>query len=172
MRTASPPIECRSVLALGGARSGKSRYALALAVSAVYVLTIPPSPIGHSGYFTHKQELGLLGVVGIIVSSHELLQRGWRRLAGLIAMGLGFWLVFESQSKSPMRFRVPREMGSAFWERKRRRGRPARLTSRCGPRPFTKAATQILRGGTLGRPGHPQYLRGRQHEQRSWGSNG
>jgi adenosylcobinamide kinase / adenosylcobinamide-phosphate guanylyltransferase len=31
MRTASPPIECRSVLALGGARSGKSRYAIALA---------------------------------------------------------------------------------------------------------------------------------------------
>ena len=31
MNSASPPIECRSVLALGGARSGKSRYALALA---------------------------------------------------------------------------------------------------------------------------------------------
>jgi adenosylcobinamide kinase/adenosylcobinamide-phosphate guanylyltransferase len=31
MKNASPPIECRSVLALGGARSGKSRYALALA---------------------------------------------------------------------------------------------------------------------------------------------
>ena len=77
-------------------------YALALAVSAVYVLTIPASPIGHSGYFTHKQELGLLGVVGIILSSHELLHPGWRRLAGLIAMGLGFWLTIESQSKSPL----------------------------------------------------------------------
>jgi adenosylcobinamide kinase / adenosylcobinamide-phosphate guanylyltransferase len=29
-----PPIECRSVLVLGGARSGKSRYALALAEAA------------------------------------------------------------------------------------------------------------------------------------------
>src|SRR6266446_4013711 len=75
-------------------------YAIALAVSAVYVLTTPPSPIGHPGYFTHKQELGLLGAVGIILSSHELLHRGWRRLVGLIAMGLGFWLIFESQSKS------------------------------------------------------------------------
>ena len=31
MNSVPPPIECRSVLALGGARSGKSRYALALA---------------------------------------------------------------------------------------------------------------------------------------------
>jgi hypothetical protein len=54
-------------------------YAIALAVSAVYVLTTPPSPVGHLGYFTHKQELGLFGAVGIILSSHELLHRGWRR---------------------------------------------------------------------------------------------
>jgi exopolysaccharide production protein ExoQ len=77
-------------------------YAIALAVSAVYVLTTPPSPIGHPGYFTHKQDLGLLGAVGIILSSHELLHRGWRRLVGLIAIGLGFWLIFESQSKSTL----------------------------------------------------------------------
>ena len=50
-------------------------YAVALAVSAVYVLTTPPSPVGHPGYFTHKQELGLLGAISIIVSSHELLHR-------------------------------------------------------------------------------------------------
>jgi exopolysaccharide production protein ExoQ len=79
-------------------------YAIALAVSAIYVLTTPPSPIGHTGYFTHKQELGLLGAVGIILSSHELLHRGWRRLVALIAIGLGFWLVFESQSKSALAF--------------------------------------------------------------------
>jgi exopolysaccharide production protein ExoQ len=77
-------------------------YAMAFAVSAVYVLTTPPSPIGHPGYFTHKQELGLLGAVGIILSSHELLHRGWRRLVGLIVMGLGFWLVFQSESKSTL----------------------------------------------------------------------
>jgi exopolysaccharide production protein ExoQ len=77
-------------------------YAIALAVSAVYVLTIPPSPIGHPGYFNHKQELGLLGAVGIILSSHELLHRGWRRLVALIAIGLGFWLVFEAESKSTL----------------------------------------------------------------------
>jgi len=79
-------------------------YAIALAVNAVYVLTTPSSPIGHLGYFAHKQGLGLLGAVGIILSGHELLHRGWRRLFALVTMGLGFWLVFESQSKSALAF--------------------------------------------------------------------
>jgi len=77
-------------------------YVVVLVVSAVYVLTTPPSPIGHPGYFTHKQELGLVGAVGIILSSHELLHRGWRRLVALVAIGLAFWLVYESQSKSAL----------------------------------------------------------------------
>jgi exopolysaccharide production protein ExoQ len=79
-------------------------YAIALVVSAVYVLTTPPSPIGHPGYFNHKQELGFLGAAGIVLSSHELLHRGWRRLVALIAIGLAFWLVFESHSKSALAF--------------------------------------------------------------------
>jgi exopolysaccharide production protein ExoQ len=79
-------------------------YAVALVVSAVYVLTTPPSPIGHPGYFNHKQELGFLGAAGVVLSSHELLHRGWRRLVALIAIGLAFWLIFESQSKSALAF--------------------------------------------------------------------
>jgi exopolysaccharide production protein ExoQ len=77
-------------------------YAVAFAISAIYVLTTPPSPIGHPGYFTHKQELGLLGAVGIILSSYELLHRGWRRFVAVVSIGLAFWLVFESQSKSAL----------------------------------------------------------------------
>jgi hypothetical protein len=79
-------------------------FAIALAISAVYVLTTPPSPIGHPGYFTHKQELGMFAALGIILSSHELLHRGWRRLVALIAISLASWLVFESQSKSALAF--------------------------------------------------------------------
>jgi O-antigen ligase len=75
-------------------------YAIALAVSAVYVLTTSSSAIGHPGYFTHKQELGLLAAVGIILSSHVLLFGGRWRPLGLVSMCLGIWLVFESQSKS------------------------------------------------------------------------
>jgi O-antigen ligase len=77
-------------------------YFVALAISAFYVLTTPPSPIGHPGYFTHKQELGLLAAIGIILSSYEIMQRGWRRLVALVSMGLGFWLVFASESKSAL----------------------------------------------------------------------
>jgi exopolysaccharide production protein ExoQ len=79
-------------------------YVIALAISAVYVLTTPPSPIGHPGYFTHKQELGLLAAIGIILSSYEVLQRGWRRLVALVTIALAFWLVFESESKSAVAF--------------------------------------------------------------------
>ena len=75
-------------------------YAIGLVISVFYVLTTPASPIGHPGYFTHKQELGQFSAVSIILSSYELLQRGWRRVVALIALGLGFWLVFESQSKA------------------------------------------------------------------------
>jgi len=77
-------------------------YAITLAISAVYVLTTPPTPIGHSGYFTHKQELGMVGAVAIILSSHELLCHGWRRLVGLIVLGVGVWIVFASGSKSAL----------------------------------------------------------------------
>jgi exopolysaccharide production protein ExoQ len=77
-------------------------YTIALAVSAVFVLTTPPSPIGHPGYFTHKQDLGLLAAIGIILSCHEIMQRGVRLVVGLITMALAFWLVFESQSKSTL----------------------------------------------------------------------
>jgi exopolysaccharide production protein ExoQ len=79
-------------------------YILAFAVSALYVLTTPPSPIGHPGYFSHKQELGLLAATGIILSSYEILQRGWRRVVAPFTIGLGFWLVFESESKSALAF--------------------------------------------------------------------
>ena len=79
-------------------------YVMAFAVSAIYVLTTPPSPIGHPGYFTHKQELGLLGAVGVILSTHALLHPGWRRLVAVFAIGLGFWLIFESESKSALAF--------------------------------------------------------------------
>lgn len=78
----------------------------AIAVSSVFVLTTPPSPIGHPGYFTHKQELGLLAAIGIITSAYQLLQGGLRRVVAVITMGVAFWLVFESESKSALAFAV------------------------------------------------------------------
>ena len=77
-------------------------YAVALAISAVYVLTTPPSLIGHPGYFEHKQQLGQFSAVSIILSCHELRHRGWRRLVALITIGVGFWLTLESASKAAL----------------------------------------------------------------------
>ena len=45
-----------------------------------------------------------MAAVSIILSSHELLHRGWRRFVALIAVSLGLWLVFESQSKAALSF--------------------------------------------------------------------
>ena len=89
-------------------------YVFALVVSSVYVLTTPPSPIGHPGYFTHKQELGLLAAIGIILASYEVLQRGWRRLVALVMIILAFWLVFESASKSALAFALVALVASWF----------------------------------------------------------
>ena len=72
-------------------------YVLALALSAVFVLTTPPSPIGHPGYFTHKQELGLLAAIGIILSSYEFFLGGWRRIVAPVMIVLAFWLVIRER---------------------------------------------------------------------------
>jgi exopolysaccharide production protein ExoQ len=103
------------VILLPSAMRGRTKTAIpgvypclvaAMVVSAGFVLTTPPSPIGHPGYFTHKQELGLLAAIGIITSGYELLQGGWRRVVAVLAMGLAFWLVVESESKSALAFAV------------------------------------------------------------------
>ncbi len=75
---------------------------IAVAISAIYVLTTPGSPIGHPGYFIHKQELGLLSGIATILAAHELLIRGWRRWVGAISMCLTFWVIFQSQSKGSL----------------------------------------------------------------------
>lgn len=77
---------------------------IAVAINAFYVLTTPATPIGHTGYFIHKQELGMLCGATIILSSHELLFRGWRRWLAVISFCLTFWVIFESQSKGSLAF--------------------------------------------------------------------
>jgi O-antigen ligase len=74
----------------------------AVVVNAVYVLTTPSSPIGHRGYFIHKQELGMLCGAALILAAHELLFRGWRRWLAAVSICLTFWVIFESQSKGSL----------------------------------------------------------------------
>lgn len=75
---------------------------IAVAINAIYVLTTPPSPIGHPGYFIHKQELGMLCGAAIILAAHELFFSGWRRWLAAISIFLTFWVIFESQSKGSL----------------------------------------------------------------------
>jgi exopolysaccharide production protein ExoQ len=79
-------------------------YLAALALQTYYVLTTPPSAIGHTGYFTHKQELGMFGAISLLISTHEILQRGWRRYAGLVGAAVAIWILLESQSKGALAF--------------------------------------------------------------------
>ncbi|MFM9848487.1 MAG: O-antigen ligase family protein [Hyphomicrobiaceae bacterium] len=80
-------------------------YAGSLAVNAIYVLTYPPSPIGHPGYFLHKQDLGMLGAVALISSAHQLLfGRWWLRMIAAVSCATAIWLIIESESKSATAF--------------------------------------------------------------------
>jgi exopolysaccharide production protein ExoQ len=76
--------------------------AIAVAVTAVYVLTTPPGPIGHVGYFTDKQTMGMFCGAVIIISAHEILFRGWRRLLAVIVLCVAVWLLLESKSKGSL----------------------------------------------------------------------
>jgi exopolysaccharide production protein ExoQ len=75
---------------------------IAVAINAIFVMTTPPSPIGHPGYFIHKQELGMLCGAAIILAAHELFFRGWRRWLAAPSIFLTFWVIFESQSKASL----------------------------------------------------------------------
>jgi O-antigen ligase len=76
--------------------------AIAVAVTAVYVLTVPPGPVGHTGYFTDKQTMGMFCGAVIIISAHEILFRGWRRLLAIIVICIAVWLLLESKSKASL----------------------------------------------------------------------
>jgi exopolysaccharide production protein ExoQ len=76
--------------------------AIAVAVTAVYVLTTPPGLVGHVGYFTDKQTMGMFCGALIIISAHEILFRGWRRLLAAIVIFVAVWLLLESKSKASL----------------------------------------------------------------------
>ena len=76
--------------------------AIAVAITAVIVLTTPPGPVGHTGYFTDKQTMGMFCGAIIIISAHELLFNGWRRLLAIVVICVAVWLILESKSKAAL----------------------------------------------------------------------
>jgi len=75
-----------------------------LLINAVFVVTTDPTPIGHAGYFNHKQALGTFSAITIILSLHEVFRGGWRRFLGIAAICIAVWIIIESESKGSFIF--------------------------------------------------------------------
>ena len=56
--------------------------------------------LGSPGYFSFKNYLGECAAVAFLLSIHEMLYRGWRRLFGIIGAVLATYLIFSSNSKT------------------------------------------------------------------------
>jgi O-antigen ligase len=78
--------------------------AICLAINAVYVLTVPAPPLGHNGYFTDKQALGMFCGMAIIISLYELAFPGWRRVFAVLMLIVEIWIFIETKSKGSLAF--------------------------------------------------------------------
>ena len=58
--------------------------------------------IGYQGYFGGKNYLGECAAVALLLSLHEILYRGWRRVLGIIVIVVAILLVFLSDSKTAL----------------------------------------------------------------------
>jgi exopolysaccharide production protein ExoQ len=60
--------------------------------------------IGYQGYFSQKTSLGELAAVALLLSIHELLHRGHRRVLGIIGAAMAAVLLYYSNSKTALGF--------------------------------------------------------------------
>ena len=79
-------------------------FVLALIVNVFFVLDQKPiiledGRIGYPGYFTFKGALGECAAFALLLSFHEILYPGWRRVFGVIAIGIAAYLIVLSDSK-------------------------------------------------------------------------
>jgi exopolysaccharide production protein ExoQ len=58
--------------------------------------------LGSPGYFSFKNYLGECAAIGLLLSFHEILYRGWRRALGIIGAVIAIYLVFASNSKTAL----------------------------------------------------------------------
>ena len=84
-------------------------FAAAIIINSGFVLSTPPMlawtgvELGHSGYFLHKQYLGMCASCAILVAFYSLLA-GKRRLLSVAMIGASVWLVVASNSKTALGF--------------------------------------------------------------------
>lgn len=84
-------------------------FALALIVNVFFVLNQTPMIFGvedgrsgYVGYFVFKGELGEVAAVAFLLALHELLFPGWRRVLGVIVIGIAIYLIDASASRGSL----------------------------------------------------------------------
>jgi O-antigen ligase len=82
-------------------------FAFALIINMIFVINQPPflfneGRIAYTGYFTFKGILGECGAMAILLSLHEILYPGWRRVSGIVICGLATYVVVISDSKGSL----------------------------------------------------------------------
>jgi O-antigen ligase len=82
-------------------------FALALIVNLFFVLDQAPMLLengrrGYPGYFTFKGVLGECAAFALLLSLHELVYSGWRRMLGVIVIGIAIYLVILSDSNGSL----------------------------------------------------------------------
>jgi exopolysaccharide production protein ExoQ len=86
-------------------------FAFALCLNVPFVLSgtatfagngVTLEYIGSPGYFSFKNYLGECAAIGLLLSLHEILYRGWRRVLGIIGVVIAIYLIFASMSKTAL----------------------------------------------------------------------
>jgi O-antigen ligase len=79
-------------------------FAFACVLNIAFVINQEPIVIdnvilGYQGYFSFKGILGECAAIAFLLSLHEMLYSGWRRVLGIVVIAIAIWLVIVSKSK-------------------------------------------------------------------------
>jgi O-antigen ligase len=78
-------------------------FAAVAVVNLVFVITHPPTPIGHAGYYDHKNSLGLHVAISYILAIYELFKgRMLRRAFAAFVAVISLLILVVSQSKTSL----------------------------------------------------------------------
>lgn len=86
-------------------------YAIAIAINAIFVMTTPATvdylgrPHGHTGYFFHKQYLGMCSAIALMLGTYCLIS-GRHKIAAAVTVAVALWVIFASGSKTALGFSI------------------------------------------------------------------
>ncbi|MCB1529060.1 MAG: O-antigen ligase family protein [Hyphomicrobiaceae bacterium] len=82
-------------------------YVVAIFINAIFVLSEPSDGArGHTGYFYHKQYLGMCVSVAILLAGYMIAWRHRYIVPALITMAVSIWLIVEADSRAAMGFAI------------------------------------------------------------------